>query len=67
MLGVGLGIAGFLAVARVLARFVFGVSPTDPGTFAAVSTLLVAVSVCASLVPAYRATTVDPIKTLRDD
>jgi putative ABC transport system permease protein len=67
ILGVGIGLAGALALGRVLTTLVYGVSPTDPATFAAVSVLLMAVAFFASIIPAYRATKVEPMKTLRDE
>jgi putative ABC transport system permease protein len=51
----------------VMASLLFGVSAGDPLTFAAVSTLLVAVALASSALPAYWATQVDPIVTLRDE
>jgi putative ABC transport system permease protein len=59
----GLGLAAVLV--RVLAALLFGVSPYDPGTFASVALLVLAVGILATLIPAYRATRVDPIVTLR--
>jgi putative ABC transport system permease protein len=63
--GVALGVAGAVAVTRVLAKFLFEVKPTDPVTFAAVVSLLVVVALLAGLLPARRATRVDPLVTLR--
>jgi putative ABC transport system permease protein len=63
--GVALGVAGALAVTRVLARFLFEVKPTDLPTFLAVAALLVAVALLAGLLPAHRATRVDPLIALR--
>jgi putative ABC transport system permease protein len=63
--GVALGIAGALAVTRVLARFLFEVKPTDPATLVMVATLLAAVALMAGLLPARRATHVDPMVALR--
>jgi ABC-type antimicrobial peptide transport system permease subunit len=63
--GVALGIAGALALTRVLARFLFDVKPTDPATFAIVAAVLLAVTTCAGLLPARRATRVDPLVALR--
>jgi len=67
LLGVGIGFAVALALGRVVASLIYGVRPTDPLTFAAVSSLLVAVGVLATIVPAYRATRVEPVRTLRDE
>jgi predicted permease len=63
--GMALGIAGALAVTRVLAKFLFEVKPTDPATFAMVAALLAAVALFAGLLPARRATKVDPLVALR--
>jgi predicted permease len=64
-LGVVLGLAGALAVTRLVSSLLFGVSATDPLTFAAVATLLVAVALLASYVPARRAMGLDPNAALR--
>src|SRR5205085_12248220 len=58
--GVVLGAFASLAATRVLAKLLFGVSPTDPVTFAAVAVLLVIAALLASLVPARRSSHVDP-------
>jgi putative ABC transport system permease protein len=63
--GVVLGLALAAALVRVLTALLFGVSPYDPGTFTAVAVLVLAVGTVATLIPAYRATRVDPIVTLR--
>ncbi len=64
-IGVSIGIAGALAVTRVLKTLLFEVTPTDLPTYAGVSALLFFVALLASYVPARRATTVDPMVALR--
>ena len=56
-----------LASARVMKTLVFGVSASDPLTLAAVAATLAIVALMASLVPAYRALRLDPVKILRAD
>ena len=67
LLGTVLGLAGSLALSRLLAGLLHGVSPADPGTLAAVTALLVGVGLLACLVPARRAARVDPLVALRAD
>lgn len=64
-LGVAIGAAGSLALTRVLATLLFGVTPHDPATFAAAAGLLTIVALAATAVPAWRAATVDPATALR--
>ena len=59
------GLAGGFAMARAMTSLLYGVSPTDPVTYAAVAGLMLAIAVVASAVPAWRATRVDPIRTLK--
>lgn len=63
--GLALGLAGALAVTRLLSTLLFEVSPIDPATFVAVSLLMVAMALLACLVPARRAIKVDPNIALR--
>src|SRR4051794_6475218 len=65
--GLAVGLAGALAATRVLGSLLFGVSATDPLTFAAVSAALITVLLLAAYLPARRATRVDPIVALRAD
>jgi putative ABC transport system permease protein len=65
LIGVGLGVAGALVLTRFLASMLYGIRPTDPLTYLAVSLLLAAVAALASYIPARRATKVDPMEALR--
>jgi predicted permease len=65
--GIVLGGAGAYALSGVLTRLVYGVSPADPITFAAVAALLGSVALAACLVPAYRAAKVGPLEALRNE
>jgi putative ABC transport system permease protein len=63
--GITCGLLGALAATRVMSRMLYGVSATDPTTFAALAGLLLLVALAASLVPAIRATRVHPTLALR--
>jgi predicted permease len=63
--GAAVGIMGALLLGRLMAKLLYGVPATDPLTFAGVATLLLAVAVIASYLPARRAMRVDPIVALR--
>jgi ABC-type lipoprotein release transport system permease subunit len=62
-----LGIAGSLMLGRILGTLIYGVKATDLRTFIAVMALLAVVSLLACIVPAYRATQVEPLEVLRDE
>ncbi|MGB2717671.1 MAG: ABC transporter permease [Vicinamibacterales bacterium] len=65
MLGIALGIAGALALQRVIASQLFGVSPTDPVIFVLVAVFMTVIVVIAALLPARWATRVNPLLALR--
>ena len=64
-LGVALGLAGALALSRVMQGYVYGITSTDPLTFAVACLLLTFVAMLASYIPAQRAARVDPMVALR--
>jgi putative ABC transport system permease protein len=65
--GIGIGLAGALLAARVIATFLYGVGTTDPLTLGSVALLLLLVALAACYVPSRRALRVDPITALRAD
>jgi hypothetical protein len=67
LLGLILGLAGALATSRLLQSQLYGISATDPGTYAVLAAVLLAVATLASLLPARRATRVDPMIALRQE
>ena len=64
LIGIGIGLAGALALTRVMSGLLFGVNATDPATFAAIVLLLGAVSLIACFIPARKAAKVDPMVAL---
>jgi ABC-type antimicrobial peptide transport system permease subunit len=67
LLGLALGLTGAVGLAGVLRQMLFGVTTTDPLTFACVILLMSASAILASLLPARRAAKVDPVTALRHE
>jgi putative ABC transport system permease protein len=67
LLGVAIGLAAAAALGRVVSSLIYGVTATDPLTFAGVAFLLVLVGLFATALPALRATRVEPVRTLREE
>jgi putative ABC transport system permease protein len=67
LIGISLGLAAALAVTRLLASELYGVSPADPATFFAAAVLMTAVTLLACYVPTRRAMRVDPLVALRNE
>lgn len=66
-LGTGIGIATAWALSSALSSFVFGIRPTEPMVYVAVGSLLALVGIVAALVPALRASRLDPVTVMRDE
>ena len=67
LIGILTGLIGAAALTRVIANLLFGVSATDLATFLAVPALLATVAFAATVIPAWRATSVDPMVALREE
>jgi putative ABC transport system permease protein len=65
--GIGVGLAGSLALTNFLSSLLFDVKATDPATFVSVAAILLAVALAASFIPAWRAANVDPVDALRQE
>jgi putative ABC transport system permease protein len=65
--GLALGTLAAFGLTRLLASLIYGVTPTDPATFAAVTALLAAIAVLACVIPAAKATRIDPVAALRNE
>jgi putative ABC transport system permease protein len=66
MIASGIGLAAAVAMTRFMASMLFNVAPRDPLTFALVAGVLASVAIAATLIPARRAMTIDPIRALRE-
>ena len=66
LVGLAFGLAGAFALTRFVRSLMFGVTPSDPLTFVAVSSLLIVITIAAGAVPALRATKLDPLTALRE-
>jgi ABC-type antimicrobial peptide transport system permease subunit len=64
--GIVLGLAASLAASRAMTTMVFGVEPLDPSTYAAAILTVLAATLCAAAVPAWRASRIDPAIVLRE-
>ena len=67
LIGTAIGIAGALALTRLLSTLLFGVNSADPAIFAGIVLLLMLVSLVACYLPARRATRIDPMTALRSE
>ncbi|HYN06204.1 MAG TPA: ABC transporter permease [Vicinamibacterales bacterium] len=67
LLGIALGIAGAFLLSRLIQQALFDVDPADPLVYLAVSTILLLVAECASWLPAWRATRIDPVIAMRNE
>jgi putative ABC transport system permease protein len=66
-IGIGVGLAGALALSRFVSSLLFGVKPVDPVTYGAVTLLVIAAALLSCYVPALRALRVDPVSALRQE
>src|SRR5262249_24951672 len=67
LLGLAIGSAAALALAKLMSSLLYQGKPTDPATFLIVAVVLALVAFLASIIPAYRAAKVDPVVALRDE
>lgn len=67
LVGIAVGVGGALALSRLTASLLYGVSPSDPLTFGGVAAVITMVAIAACVVPMRRATRVDPLTAIRTD
>ena len=67
LMGISIGIAGSLILTRLMTKLLYGVSPTDPLTFAVLAAVFALIAIAACSLPARRATRVDPAAALRSE
>ena len=67
VMGILIGLAAALALTRYMAGMLYGVTPLDPVTYAAAALVLLMAALLATLLPAWRASAVDPVEALRND
>ena len=67
LLGIGVGVASSIALTRLISHQLYGVTPTDPITFAVAGLAIIGLAMLACYIPAHRATQVDPLVALRHD
>jgi putative ABC transport system permease protein len=67
LIGVGVGLAGGLALGQAVSSLVFGVPVRDPATFILVAVVLTGIALAACVIPARRASHVDPMVALREE
>jgi putative ABC transport system permease protein len=67
VVGVTIGLALAIGLARIMADYVYGISSTDPLTLSLASVVLIAVALLATYIPARRAAKVDPLVALRQE
>jgi len=65
--GLGLGLAASVGAVRLIGSLLYGTQPLDPTVFAAVAAMLLAVAALACLIPAWRASRIDPMQALRTE